>query len=121
MSLLALLMRKISYPQWVCLECCEIAALKAENAALKADITNLKSQQITEHGTVEFGGVTWQLKELVARDQGISVREIRNLIAASKFWKYTVVPDEGELKYGNADTLFDAMTAAIEYAKGEAE
>jgi hypothetical protein len=98
----------------------QLAQLQAENAALKARITELESRQITEHGTVEFGGVPWQIKELAAKDGVIAIHRIRNVTPLKRRWGYMVIPDAGEINSDGADTLFAAMQAAIDYAEGEA-
>jgi len=101
----------------------EIPRLEAENTALKAEIANLKSRQITAHGTVEFGGVTWQFYRSDERenDRGHwATNELQPLgvfIWARNDGFYINADEYGPVKFLS---VFDAMQAAIDYAEGEA-
>jgi hypothetical protein len=99
-----------------------IANLETENAALKARITELESRQITEHGTVEFGGVTWRFYRSDERENDRGHWATNELEPFGVFiWArnngFYINADE----YGavNFSSVFAAMQAAIEYAKGD--
>jgi len=100
-----------------------IANLQAENAALKAENAELKARQITAHGTVEYGGVTWRFYRSDERenDRGHwSTDQLQPLgvfIWARNDGFYINADEYGPVKFSS---VFDAMQAAIDYAEGEA-